>query len=381
VPSHFVPLAAPGIVWQGLRWMLDPGSPFYIKPRASWDLVSWGLRFVRSATAGHVQRSAPALLALNRASRELFDTLAADLGREVLSYSDRGLLMLCRTEAALEHEAKLVATARDFGLDVRVVDRAELTRLEPGVEIDALGAVYYGDDAHLDPGAVMQRLQARLAADAGVTLRFGTDAVGVRHQGGRVSGVEVQAVGGPGAREVIAADAVVLAAGSWSAALGRALGLRLLLQPGKGYSVTVAAPQPALRCAAILVEARASATTYGERFRIGGTMELAGFAGGASATRIEGIKRAAQTYFPSLTRSALDQGTLWSGLRPVSPDGLPYLGAVPGLANAFVATGHAMMGFSAGPITGRLIAELVTGEAPSLDISAFRPDRHGRWWA
>lgn len=380
VPSHFVPLAAPGIVWQGLKWMADPASPFYVRPRASWDLVTWGLRFAASANAAHVRRSGPALLALNLASRRLFVELAHELGPEAVAFAERGLLMLCKTHRALEEEAHLATTARDLGLAVEVLDRAAVGAAEPDVELDVVGAVRYADDAHLDPGAVMRSLQSRLRADAGVRFRFGAEAVDVPQKHGRGTGVAIRTHGADarGGVETVSADAVVLCAGTWAAGLGRALGVRLMLQPGKGYSVTIDAAAPTLRAAAILVEARASATAYGDRLRIGGTMELAGFDGDRSEVRLEGIKRAARAYLPGIDRAALDAGTVWSGLRPVSPDGLPYLGPAARVPNAIVAAGHAMMGFSTGPITGRIVAELVDGEPPSVDLTVFRPDRHGR---
>ena len=377
VPSHFVPLAAPGVVGQALRWMLDPTSPFYVRPRASLDLVRWGWRFVRSANAAHVRRAAPLLLALNLASRRRYEALVAELGVDV-GFTPRGLLMLCHTERGLEEEARTAATAREMGLDARVLTTAALRALEPDAELDVVGAVHVAEDAHLDPGALMRALRARLER-AGARFEDGAEVVGVRDRGGAVE-AEVRRGAGPdpGARVTTeVADALILAAGSWSAALGRQLGLRLLLQPGKGYSLTIERPTQFLRTAAILVEARASATLVGGRYRIGGTMEIAGFDPRLNPARIEGIKRSAQRYFPRLSRAELDDATPWMGFRPVSPDGLPYLGRAPRHPRVVVATGHAMMGFSLGPVSGQLVAELVAGERTSVDIGPLDPGRHG----
>ncbi|MBW6457215.1 MAG: FAD-dependent oxidoreductase [Trueperaceae bacterium] len=371
VPSHFVPLAAPGVVGQALRWMLDPLSPFYVRPRASLELARWGWHFLRSANARHVARAAPLLLELNLASRRRYEALVAELGVDV-GFTPRGLLMLCHTERGLEEEARGAATARGMGLDARVLSAAEVRALEPGIELDVVGAVHVRDDAHLDPGATMRALRARLE-QGGVRFRNGAEATGVRAQGGRV---EVDVDGGDGPR-VEAADALVLAGGSWSGALARQLGLRLPLQPGKGYALTIDGPSQRLRTAAILVEARAAATPLGDRLRIGGTMEIAGFDPRLTPGRIEGIKRAAERYFPRLTRAELDGAAPWMGFRPVSPDGLPYLGRAPGHPNVVVATGHAMMGFSLGPISGQLVAELVAGERPSVDLALLAPGRFG----
>ena len=371
VPSHFVPLAAPGVVGQALRWMLDPLSPFYVRPRVSLELARWGWGFLRSANAAHVARAAPLLLALNQASRRRYEDLVAELGVDV-GFTARGLLMLCHTARGLEEEARGAATARELGLDAAVLDAPTVRALEPGIELDVVGAVHVRDDAHLDPGATMRALRDRLERD-GVRFLNGAEVTGLRDRRGVV---EVDARG-PEATWVESGDALVLAGGSWSSALARSLGLRLPLQPGKGYALTIERPSQRLRTAAILVEARAAATPLGDRLRIGGTMEIAGFDPRPSPSRIEGIKRAAGRYFPRLPRAELDAAAPWMGFRPVSPDGLPYLGRAPRHPNVVVATGHAMMGFSLGPISGQLVAELVAGEPPSVDLALLAPGRFG----
>jgi len=371
VPSHFVPLAAPGVVTQALRWMLDPLSPFYVRPRASLELARWGWRFLRSANAAHVARAAPLLLELNLASRRRYAALVAELGVD-LGFTERGLLMLCHGEQALAEQARAAAVAREMGLDARVLDAAEVRALEPGIELDVAGAVHVLDDAHLDPGATMRALRARLE-QGGVRFRDGAEVTGLRAGGG---GVEVDVRAAEGA-PVEAADALVLAGGSWSSALARSLGLRLPLQPGKGYALTIERPSQRLRTPAILVEARVAATPLGDRLRVGGTMEIAGFDPRLTPSRLEGIKRAALRAFPRLTRAELDAAAPWAGFRPVSPDGLPYLGRAPRHPNVVVATGHAMMGFSLGPISGQLVAELVAGERQSVDLTLLAPGRFG----
>lgn len=372
VPSHFVPLAAPGVIGQALKWLLDPMSPFYVRPRPSRDLLRWSWRFWRSASSAHVRRAGPLLLALNLASRRLYSELVSELGVDV-GFTPRGILMLCHTQRGLDEEAAMAAAARDLGLDARVLDRAAVRALEGSAELDVVGAVHVAEDAHLDPGALMRALRAHLER-TGVRFALGTEVTGVRDHG---TGAEVELRLPDLQRTTLRGDAVVIAAGSWSAQLARQLGLRLLLQPGKGYSLTIERPSQYLRTAAILVEARVSTTLIGKRFRIGGTMEIAGFDERISQARLEGIKRSAGRYFPRLPRAELDEAAPWTGFRPVSPDGLPYLGRAPRHANVVVATGHAMMGFSLGPVTGKLVAELVAGESPTLDLGLLDPGRHG----
>ncbi|MEX2502885.1 MAG: FAD-dependent oxidoreductase [Trueperaceae bacterium] len=388
VPSHFVPLAAPGVVGMVARRMLDPAGPVRIAPRLSADLASWGVRFLRSATEGHVRHASPALAALNLASRRLHERMADDLGRDLVRFEASGLLMLCRTDAALRQEARVAEAAPAFGVRAEILDAADVRAAEPDVELDVVGAVRFPDDARADPAATMRALQRRLDADPGVRFLFGTEVLALqRHRRadrageGGIAVLEVRRTGDRSAPvTTIDVDGLVLAAGAWSAPLARDLGLRLLLQPGKGYGLTMPLsgeePPAVLRSPAILVEAHASATRVADGFRVGGTMEFAGFDPAVGQARLAGLKRAVRSYLPGLTSSALDGAAVWSGFRPVSPDGLPYLGLAPRAPNAVVATGHAMMGFSAGPISGRVAAQLLDGEPPDVEVRAFDPARH-----
>jgi D-amino-acid dehydrogenase len=379
VPSHVVPLAAPGVVLQGLRWLTDRRSPFYLQPSLSPSLIAWAWRFWRSSTAAHVARSAPALLALNLRSRALYEELVRDLSVAIgapLPFERRGLLMLCRSEAGLAEEAHVAELGRSLGLDAKVLSAAEARALEPEIDLDIVGAVHVPEDANLDPGAFMRALQATLVA-RGVRFEFGREVVDLEVVGDRVRSLTHRDAVEPGrpVREAVAQ--LVIASGSWSARFNRPLGVRLQLQPGKGYSVTLANPSQRLRGAAILSEARAAASNVGGRLRIGGTMEIAGFRPGIRPHRIEGIKDAAQRYFPALSRQELDAGERWWGYRPCSPDGLPYLGNAPKLRNVTIASGHSMLGMSSGPATGELVAALVTGGPPSVPLAPFAVTRHG----
>ncbi|MGH8725983.1 MAG: FAD-dependent oxidoreductase, partial [Burkholderiales bacterium] len=227
VPSHFVPLAAPGMVALALKWMWNPASPFYIKPRMSGELAAWGLRFWRAANAAHVRRAAPLLCRLHMESRALYEALAARAND--FHFEKRGVLVLCRTAHALEEEAALVEPARALGLSAEVLDAQALAALEPGVRIDALGAVRIAEDCNVEPRSLMDALQARCAA-AGVDFRWNTGASGWRTEGNRIRALVTPA-------GELEADEFVLTAGSWSPALARGVGLSLPMQPGKGYSL------------------------------------------------------------------------------------------------------------------------------------------------
>ena len=368
VPSHFVPLAAPGMVSYGLRMMLRPESPFYVRPRLSPDLIQWGLLFARSATAAHVARSAPLLRDLNLASRREYEALAAQFG-DVFGLTKGGLLMLCKSAEALDEEAHLAARANDLGLPTAVLSPEEAARLDPGVRMDIAGAIHFPQDCHLSPHIFVRRLTSALEA-GGTQICWDTEVTGWQAANGRI--VAAQTTQGEWN-----ADEYVLAGGSWSPETVRGLGLRLPMQAGKGYSLTLPTPRQLPRLCSIFTEARVAVTPMGSTLRFGGTMEITGLDTSVSQSRVDGILKAIPRYFPEFSPEDFQDLPVWSGLRPCSPDGLPYVGRFGRYANLSAATGHAMMGMSLGPVTGKLMVEVLSGEAPEIPIAALSPDRFG----
>ena len=366
VPSHFVPLAAPGMVALGLKWMWNPQSPFYIKPRLNSDLMGWGWKFWRAANRQHVEQSAPLLRDLSFASRACFEELAALPGND-FALVKRGLLMLCKSPQTLEHEAAFAKQARDLGVPADVLDARQTLALDPGVIMDVAGSVYFPKDCHLTPGRFMATLQQQLDS-LGTTCEWQSEVTGITHHASRITSVETTA-------RRIEGDEFVLAGGSWSPRLAQQLGLKIPMQAGKGYSLTLAQPRRLPQLCSILTEARVAATPMGNTLRFGGTMEIAGFNEEINPARVQGIINSVPKYFPEFTPGDFSGIKPWCGLRPCSPDGLPYLGRASGFENFSIATGHAMMGLSLGPITGKLVAEIVSGERSSHDISQLNPNR------
>ncbi len=367
VPSHFVPLAAPGMVALGLKWMWNPESPFYIKPRLDWDLLDWGWKFFRAANAAHVQRSAPLLRDLNFASRACFEELADQTGNE-FGLVKRGLLMLCKTQHALDDEAKFAARANALGVPAQVLDAKQTAALDPNVTIDVAGAVYFQKDCHLSPNRFMAALKAQ-CEKLGVEFKWNTEVLGFTHHTSRITIARTTA-------GEVEADEFVIAGGSWSPLLARELGLKIPLQAGKGYSLTLRKPRQLPQLCSIFTEARLAVTPMGSSLRFGGTMEIAGLNESINPVRVRGIIKSVPEYFPDFTAEDFAGVQPWCGLRPCSPDGLPYVGRTTKFANLSLATGHAMMGLSLGPITGRLMAEVLSGEKPSIDLSLLSPDRY-----
>jgi D-amino-acid dehydrogenase len=364
VPSHFVPLAAPGMVALGLKWMWNPESPFYIKPRFDAELFGWAWKFWRAATPQHVERSAPLIRDLSFASRELFEELAA-LPNNDFNLAKRGLVMLCKTQHVLDDEAKYAARANQLGVPAEVLDAKALAKLDPDVTMDVAGGVYFPKDCHLSPNRFMAALKRQCDA-LGVQFHWNTNVTSIRREGDRIMSVN----GEPGA------DEFIVACGSWSPQLAQELGLQLPMQGGKGYSLTLTKPRQLPQLCSIATEARMAITPMNGSLRFGGTMEIAGLTEDINPVRVQGIIKSVPKYFPTFTPEDFADVKPWCGLRPCSPDGMPYLGRTQRYSNLTLATGHAMMGLSLGPITGKLVSEVVSGEKPSFDLTLLNPDRY-----
>lgn len=366
-PSHVQPISSPGMVWQGLKWMLSSRSPFYVRPRLDADLARWGWLFARSCTPEHTQRAAPVLAQHCLESRRLFVALAAELG-DACEFRTEGLFNLCLTAETLDKYANgLAALANSVGVEARVLDARQVAALEPGARMDIAGAIYFPIDAHLSPRKLIPALVASLRRE-GVTFRWGTPVRGWKVEGGRVAALATDAGD-------LRADDYVLATGSWAGETVRGLGLRLPMQAGKGYSLTIERPRFTFTKSAILSERRVAMTPMGSTLRFGGTMEISGHDDRIRPERIEQIKAAALRYYPDLTEADFAGTKPWFGYRPVTPDGLPYLGRFARVPNLVAACGHAMLGVTLAPIAGHVVAELVTGRKPSVDLALTSPDR------
>jgi D-amino-acid dehydrogenase len=374
VPSHFVPLAAPGVVATAFKWMWNPESPLYIKPRLDWELISWGWKFMRAANSGHVERSAPLIRDLSFASRDCFEELAA-LPDNDFGLVKRGLVMLCKTQESLEHEATFAGHANKLGVPAEVLDSKGLARLDPEITMDVAGGVYFPKDCHLSPNRFMTRLKEQCDA-LGVRFVWETVCLAcVLNESNRIRHFLCETEGGLYSED-FEADEFVLAGGSWSPLLASQTGLQLPMQAGKGYSLTLDKPRELPQLCSILSEARIAVTPMSNTLRFGGTMEIAGLNEDINPVRVQGIIKAVPKYFPQFTQDDFSGIKPWRGLRPCSPDGLPYLGRTAKFPNLIIATGHAMMGLSLGPITGRLVSEIISGEKPSIGIDALNPDRY-----
>jgi D-amino-acid dehydrogenase len=366
VPSHFVPLAAPGMISKGLRWMFDSTSPFYVKPRFDKELIKWGYHFYRSATKEHVQKSAPALKEISLLSKSLYREWKQQLPFD-FGYDERGLLMLYQTKETEHEEAETAKMARKYGIEAHILSSSEVQKLEPYVKVNSRGAVYFPGDAHLIPQKLVSHLINYLK-DKGVQFQSATTILDFITENQKIKIIKTD-------KGEFAFDEVIMALGSWSGKVSQQLHLNLPMQAGKGYSFLLDDVAKNVRIPSIFLEARVAVTPMANSLRFGGTMEIGGVNRFINMNRVKGIVDSIPKYYPDMKISMPLKEKVWHGLRPCSPDGLPYIGRSDRFENLIIATGHSMMGLSLGPATGLLVAEIIDHKKSSMDIELFRPFR------
>lgn len=364
-PSHFVPLSAPGVVKKGIQWMFDPSSPFYVKPRTDLDFLKWVWAFNKSCNPAQVKRSIPVIRDIAVMSHELYEDLEREEGFD-FHFEKKGLLMMCQTEKMLEEEIKLVEMAKELDLEAITLDQKAVQKLEPNVKLNVAGATLYTCDSHTTPHEFMANLKTYLVSH-GVEILKNEEVVDIEIKGGKISGVKTD-------RQTYKGDEYILSAGSWTGLVAKKLGMNLLLQAGKGYRINVPR-KTGISYPAILAEAKAAVTPMNGFTRFAGTMEIAGMNQDLNLVRIEAIAKAVASYYPEVEINEDEKMNASSGLRPLSPDGVPYIGRSSKCKNLTIATGHAMMGYSMATGTGKLVSEIISERPLSMDMAAFSPDR------
>lgn len=366
VPSHFVPLAAPGMLEKGIKWMFNSKSPFYVKPSLNLDLVGWGLKFMKSANKLQADNAAVPLRDISLLSKDLYTDITARIGD--FGLTNNGILMLYKTEKVGEEELHVAEQARSLGLDVVSLSAGDAQKLQPDLKLNVLGGIHYRCDAHLNPNHLMALLLDYLKK-SGVKIIDKAEVTQIIHEKGKIS----KLIAG---NKEYTADHYVLAGGSWSPAIAKLAGFKIPLMPGKGYSFKVDDTRKNMHIAALLCEAKVSVTPMGSKIRFGGTMEIDAINDRINMNRVKGIVESIPQYFPDMKPDVPPAKDIWFGFRPCSPDGLPYLGNSKTLQNLTLATGHGMMGVSLGPATGKLVSELINGQTLSMDINPFSANRY-----
>ncbi|HET6880028.1 MAG TPA: FAD-dependent oxidoreductase [Pirellulales bacterium] len=364
-PSHVLPLAGPGAVRNTLRTLFTRNSPLKVRWRFDPALWSWFWQFARRSNERDMLSAGHAIQALLASSRSLYDDLLSTTLSDV-EWEARGLLFVFRTPAAMEHYA---ATDRllsyEFDLTATRYDGAALVELEPALKPGCAGGWHYATDGHLRPDKLMSAWRGVLESQ-GVEIREHCELRELRIDGRLVRKVVTSQGAWP-------ADQVVICTGAWTPQLRRMLRCSPAIQPGKGYSLTMPRPAVCPWLPMLFEEHRVAITPFASAYRIGSTMEFTGYDASLSPDRLRLLRDGAAVYLrePS-TEPVLEE---WYGWRPMTPDGLPYIGAAPGVDNLFLAAGHGMLGVSMSPATGRLVAEMLCGRTPHIDPQPYAVDR------
>jgi D-amino-acid dehydrogenase len=367
VPSHIEPMAAPGVIAQGLKWLANPESPFYIKPRFDLDLTAWLLGFYASCTREHLNRSIPVLRDLALEGLALYDDVCRDPAFDGAGPKYNGLLMLHSSDYSERHNLEFAKMADDAGLQVRRLNREETLDLEPGIKTSITGSVFCEQDASLDPGHFVMTLRSFLESE-GVQFLGGTEVTDITRSGNQITGIKTT-------RGSLDADHLVLAAGAWSGRLAKKVNVKLPLQPATGYSISVDDADEKLSIPLISTEEKITIGPMRGKIRFAGTLTLVGFDSKIDRVRLRPIQRQVKLYFPDVASGDQPMPEAQSGFRPCSTDGLPIIGRPDSFSNLYLATGHGMLGMTQGLITGQTIAKLVAGEKPRFDIPELSPNR------
>ena len=366
-PSHFIPLASPGVISKGIRWMFRSTSPFYIRPRINLDLMQWLWRFYANSTARHVSNTASFMVDFQLLSKELYSSLVSNEKLE-FDFKEDGVLMMARTEKGFHEMTEMSKYANDLGIFAQKRSPDDILTLEPLAKPDLAGGLFFPQDAHMSPSKLMESLYQKLI-EMGVTFKLKYSIKGFATQKEFIT--HLIRVDG----RAIPVTKVLLCAGSWTGKLVKKLGLKMLIQDGKGYSFTTTEVKNCPKIPGILEEAAVAVTPMVNHLRIGGSLELSGMNPSISRTRAHAVISSIKDYYNHIEVSIPEDEHIWFGYRPCSADGLPYVGKYPQYQNLFVATGHAMQGMSLGPATGLLVAEMMTMRKTSLPVSFLQPDR------
>ena len=364
-PSHIVPMAAPGMISKGMKWMFNAKSPFYIKPRFDLDLIRWGLKFIKSCTNEHVQRSMKSILDINLLSKKLYLEM---LKSESFDFhlETKGLLMAYKTSHAEKEESEISKWAKDLGIKVEQFSKEQVLKIQPDIAMDIAGAFWYKSDAHSTPELFINNLKDYLIKK-GVRFKLENTVKYFQKNNKQIQKVVTD-------KGIFEADEFVLSTGAWSQQILKDLGIKLFIQPGKGYRLNVY-KSTGITLPAILLESKVAVTPMDGFTRFGGTMEISGINHRTNIRRVQAIADSVTKYYPTLEIPKTSINEVQSGLRPLSPDGLPFIGRHSKIKNMVLATGHSMMGWSLGPATGRLVTEVISGRKTSMDLKPFLPER------
>lgn len=373
-PSHVLPLAAPGAVRNTLPNLLKRNAPFRIKWRLNPEMWRWFWKFARHCRADIMWETALARYSLLASSAELYRKIIAEEQFDC-EWQERGLLFVYLSHHHFESFSKTEAEIRErFGIAATPYDGKQLVELEPALRPGLGGAWHYEGDAHLRPDKLMSQLRQRLEA-RGVEFLDGWQLERFHVEAGQASSISISPASETNgtATQTLEADAFVTATGAVTPFLNEHLGCRVPIQPGKGYTITMRAPDRAPKIPMILEQHRVGVTPMLSGYRIGSTMEFAGYDATIRPARLKLLRDGASVYLHEPYTEAVEE--TWYGWRPMTWDGKAIIDQSPRMRNVWIAAGHNMLGLSMGPATGKLVAELLTGCSPHVDPRPFQLER------
>lgn len=367
-PSLARPLAAPGQARKALPWLLDPESPFYIKPRLSPALASWLLGFVAAGRSPErFKRGVAALVELSNWTVDAWEQLASR-SPVPFGYARNGLLAVYESQPALDSGVKLARLSEPMGVPYEVFTPEQVRRHEPIITGPQVGAIHYPRDAQCEPAKAVFAL-ADEARRAGVTILEDAEVLSAELDADSVRSLRTT-------RGVFKPQEVVLAVGAWSGSLGRAFRLRIPMLGAKGYAILLPHGPVKPRGSILLAERKIGINPHDHVLRLAGTLELVGEDLSVNMRRVKAIASGAAGM---LNMSDVSEHVeVWRGLRPCTPDGMPMIGRAGGFQNLWVSTGHQMTGLKTGPGSGLLLAQLMCGEKPTFDPAPFHAGRYAR---
>jgi len=365
-PSHVIPLARPGQLSKAVKGMLSRQTALRIEPRRLLSLAPWLLKFALRCNSKDMMEAGQACHPLLQSSATLYREVFEQQNMQVEWKTD-GLLFVFRDQHEFDSYAATDAWLKQhFDMAAEPIVGKALTDLEPALKPGLAGAWLYRCDAHLRPSRLMSELR-RIILQQGVTILEQTEMQSlVAASDGKASAVVTNG-------DTIAADEFLVATGAWTPLLNESLGCKLPIQPGKGYSITMARPKICPKYPMILEECHVAITPFDTGYRVGSTMEFAGYDSTLNQHRLNYLRSGAAQYLHEPTAEPVEEE--WCGWRPMTADGIPFIDRAPRFSNVWLAAGHSMLGISMGTGTGRLIAEMMSGQKPHLDITPYRVSR------
>jgi D-amino-acid dehydrogenase len=364
-PSHVLPLATPGAAGKAIRSLMSADSPFYIKPRLDLKLWRWFWHFARRCNVRDMMESGRAIQALLNSSRTLYDELIAAESMDC-EWQTLGILFVMASQEGMEHFAETARLLKEeFNVSTKRYDGPEVDRLEPALKPGLAGGFLFDCDAHLRPDKLIAAWRDVLQRQA-VTIREQVQVHGIVRDGRVARALQTS-------QGEVAADTTIFATGAWTPLLSDSLGCRVPIQPGKGYSITMPRPAVCPTIPLLFEEHRVAVTPMHSGYRLGSTMEFAGYDATLNPRRLALLKAGAEHYLREPYAEPVVEE--WFGWRPMTWDSRPIIDRSPALDNVWIAAGHNMLGVSMSPATGKLVAELISGATPHVDPAPYRATR------